>query len=176
MGRRVIGTQIQSAPELPLRALKITVVQEFQVSKSPISLAQSAIKVQGLACGLLGFRDDIFRVFNNVRCQKGIALSERQIGSNSVTQNVTYGVVVLYDQTRSVKSGATFPIQVSLTDYSGTDVLSAAIVLQAKQVTSVSGFSGLPESQAIPTPTAISVLIRPLAQRAGIRSMSARKD
>jgi hypothetical protein len=66
--------------------------------------------------------------------------------SGSVTQQVTYSTCVLYDQTKSTKSGAVFPIKLYLCDTSGIDVSSSSIVLHATQVTSVSGFSGPPES------------------------------
>jgi len=60
----------------------------------------------------------------------------------SVTQNVSYAICPLYDQTRAVKSGATFPIQLYLCDASGNDVSSTAVALQAIQITSTSGYSG----------------------------------
>jgi Bacterial Ig-like domain (group 3)/Galactose oxidase, central domain len=64
--------------------------------------------------------------------------------SGSLSQGVSNGICVLYDQTRSVKSGATFPIKLQLCDANGSDVSSSAVVLHATQVTSVSGFSGPP--------------------------------
>lgn len=70
-------------------------------------------------------------------------------GSNSLNSAETlgpiYGVCVLYDQTRSVKSGAVFPIKIELCDVNGTDVSSSAIVVHATQITSLSSFSGTPE-------------------------------
>jgi hypothetical protein len=36
--------------------------------------------------------------------------------SGSLTQNVEYGICPLYDQTKSVHSGATFPIKLQLCD------------------------------------------------------------
>ncbi len=65
--------------------------------------------------------------------------------SGSLTQTVEYGVCALYDQTRSVKSGAVFPIKIDLCDVNGSDVSSPAIVVHATQITAVSGFSGTPE-------------------------------
>lgn len=66
--------------------------------------------------------------------------------SVGVTQQVTYGICALYDQTRSVNSGATFPIKLYLCDSSGNNLSSSAIVLHALQVTNISGFAGDPES------------------------------
>jgi hypothetical protein len=66
--------------------------------------------------------------------------------SAALTQNVAYGVCVLYDQTKSVKSGAVTPIKLYLCDLSGNDVSASTIVVHATQITSVSGFSGPPEA------------------------------
>jgi hypothetical protein len=62
--------------------------------------------------------------------------------SGSLTQNVEYGICALYDQTRSVHSGATFPIKIEICDANGKDLSSSSIAVHATQVTSVSGFSG----------------------------------
>jgi len=62
--------------------------------------------------------------------------------SDSLTQNVEYAICPLFDQTRSVKSGATFPIKLQLCDANGNDVSSSAIVVQAMSVTSISGVPG----------------------------------
>jgi hypothetical protein len=67
-------------------------------------------------------------------------------GSGSLTQNVEYGICPLYDQTRSVHSGATFPIKLQLCDADGNDLSSSAIVVHAPSVSAVSGFSGTPDS------------------------------
>ena len=66
--------------------------------------------------------------------------------SGSLTQNVEYFICVLYDQSRTVHGGATFPIKVVLCDANGGDVSSAGIVLHATAVTAISGFSGTPDS------------------------------
>jgi hypothetical protein len=66
--------------------------------------------------------------------------------TGSLTQNVEYGICVLYDQTRSVKSGATFPIKLQLCDANGNDLSSSAIVVHATSVTAISGFSGTPDA------------------------------
>ena len=64
-------------------------------------------------------------------------------GSNgSLTENVSYAIRPLYDQTRSVNGGAAFPIQLYLCDVGGNDVSSAAITLHVTQVTGGSGYSG----------------------------------
>jgi hypothetical protein len=66
--------------------------------------------------------------------------------SGSLTQNAEYSICVLYDQSRAVHGGATFPIKVALCDVNGVDVSSSVIVLHATAVTVVSGFSGTPGS------------------------------
>jgi len=66
--------------------------------------------------------------------------------SGSLTQTVEYGICALYDQTRSVHSGATFPIKIQLCDANGNDLSSSAIIVHATSVSAVSGFSGTPDS------------------------------
>jgi hypothetical protein len=66
------------------------------------------------------------------------------LSSGSLTQTVEYGVCPLFDQTRSVHSGATFPIKLQLCDANGNDLSSSAIVVHATSVTAVSGSSGTP--------------------------------
>jgi hypothetical protein len=65
-----------------------------------------------------------------------------KVSSGTFSQQVAYGICVLYDQTRSVNSGATFPIKVYLCDVNGNDVSSSSIVLHATGITNVSGFAG----------------------------------
>jgi hypothetical protein len=72
--------------------------------------------------------------------------------ADSLSQLVTYGVCALYDQTRSVHSGAIFPIKVALCNASGADVSSAAIVLHTTAVTMLSSFVGPPESPGAANP------------------------
>ncbi len=55
--------------------------------------------------------------------------------SAALVQQVAYAVVVLYDQTRLINSGATIPIKVALADAFGTNVSSAAIVLTVTGLT-----------------------------------------
>ena len=69
-----------------------------------------------------------------------------RMSSGSLTQNVEYGICPLYDQTRSVHSGATFPIKLQLCDANGNDLSDSAIVVQATSVAAVSGFSGTPDA------------------------------
>ena len=66
------------------------------------------------------------------------------VSSGSLTQTVEYGVCPLFDPTRSVHSGATFPIKLQLCDANGNDLSSSAIVVHATSVTAVSGSSGTP--------------------------------
>jgi sugar lactone lactonase YvrE len=62
--------------------------------------------------------------------------------AGSLTENVSYAVCPLYDQTRLVPRGATFPIKLYLCDAGGNDVSSTAVALHATQITSASGYSG----------------------------------
>jgi hypothetical protein len=58
---------------------------------------------------------------------------------------VEYGVCLLYDPTRSVHSGAAYPIKINLCSASGANVSSSAIVLHATGITGISGYSGPPQ-------------------------------
>jgi hypothetical protein len=62
--------------------------------------------------------------------------------SASLTQKVSYGVCALYDQTKSVHSGAVIPIKLQLCDINSSDVSSSSIVVHATGLTGVSSFSG----------------------------------
>jgi hypothetical protein len=66
--------------------------------------------------------------------------------NGTISQQIAYGVCVLYDQTRSVNSGATFPIKLYLCDGAGNDVSSSGIVVHANGITNVSGSAGPVES------------------------------
>jgi hypothetical protein len=66
--------------------------------------------------------------------------------NGSVAQTVSYAIVALYDQTKAVHGGATFPIKVALYDANGVNVSSSAVVLHATAVTAVSNFSGTPDA------------------------------
>src|SRR5216684_9397392 len=68
------------------------------------------------------------------------------VSRGSLTQTVEYGICPLFDQARSVKSGATFPVKLQLCDANGNDLSSSAIVVHATSVTAVSGFSGTPDA------------------------------
>jgi hypothetical protein len=57
----------------------------------------------------------------------------------SASYTVGYGVVALYDQTKSVKRGATIPIKVRLVDANGANVSSPAVVLNAVKLVLVGG-------------------------------------
>lgn len=56
-----------------------------------------------------------------------------------------YNVCMLYDATKSVKSGATYPVKVYLCDVNSKDYSSSAIVVHATSISMLSGFSGAPE-------------------------------
>ncbi len=59
--------------------------------------------------------------------------------------NVQYRVCLLYDPTRAVKSGATYPLKLYLCDVNGNDVSSSGIIVHATSIFMASGFSGPPE-------------------------------
>ena len=69
-----------------------------------------------------------------------------QASSATLAQKISYGICALYDQTRSVNGGATFPIKLYLCDANGNDVSSSTIVVHATAVTNVSGYAGPVES------------------------------
>ena len=56
--------------------------------------------------------------------------------------NVIYRACLLYDQTRSVKGGAAYPIKLYLCDVNGKDISSPNIALNATAVYQTSGFTG----------------------------------
>jgi hypothetical protein len=62
--------------------------------------------------------------------------------SSVLTEVVEFNVCVLYDPTRSVHSGATFPIKLELCDAHGNNMSSSGTVVHATQIASTSGFSG----------------------------------
>ena len=57
----------------------------------------------------------------------------------SASYTVGYGVVALYDQSKSVKRGATIPIKIRLVDANGANVSSPAIVVSALKLVIVGG-------------------------------------
>lgn len=75
-----------------------------------------------------------------------------QPSSGTFSQQIAYGVCVLYDQTRSVNSGATFPIKLYLCDASGNDVSSSGTVVHANGITNVSGSAGPVQSPGSANP------------------------
>jgi len=58
--------------------------------------------------------------------------------SASVSYAITYGICALYDQTKSVKNGATVPIRLQLCDANGADASSSEIAITAQALTQVS--------------------------------------
>jgi len=65
--------------------------------------------------------------------------------SPTLVQWVTYAIVVLYDQTRAITSGATIPIKIQLADAFGTNLSSPAIVVTVEGL-SPSPAPGVPPS------------------------------
>jgi len=62
--------------------------------------------------------------------------------TGSLTLNVQYAICAQYDQTRSVQSGATFPIKLQICDASGNNLSSPAIVVHATAILAASGVAG----------------------------------
>ena len=61
-----------------------------------------------------------------------------QASSGTGTLSVTFNICLLYDPTKAVKSGATYPIKIQLCDINGNNVSSADVVLHAENVQQVS--------------------------------------
>lgn len=72
--------------------------------------------------------------------------------SISLSGTGEYGVCALYDQTKSVKSGATIPIKLTLCSANGGDLSSSAVVVHAVSLTAISGYSGTPEDSGNANP------------------------
>ncbi|HEX3185765.1 MAG TPA: endonuclease/exonuclease/phosphatase family protein, partial [Pyrinomonadaceae bacterium] len=61
-----------------------------------------------------------------------------QASSGTGTLSVSFNICILYDPTKAVKSGATYPIKLQLCDGNGNNVSSAGTVLHAVNVQQVS--------------------------------------
>jgi VCBS repeat-containing protein len=62
--------------------------------------------------------------------------------TGSMMQSVQYGICAQYDQTRSVRGGATFPIKIQICDANGNNLSSQFIVLHATAIIAASGVAG----------------------------------
>jgi hypothetical protein len=58
--------------------------------------------------------------------------------SDTATLSVSFNICVLYDQTKAVKSGATYPIKFQLCDVNGSNVSSSSIVVHAVNIQQIS--------------------------------------
>lgn len=58
--------------------------------------------------------------------------------TDTATLSVTFNICLLYDPTKAVKSGATYPIKIQLCDINGNNVSSADIVVNAVNIEQVS--------------------------------------
>lgn len=67
--------------------------------------------------------------------------AETAASSDTATLNVTFNICLLYDPTKAVKSGATYPIKIQLCDAAGNNVSSADITLHAVGVGQTSSTS-----------------------------------
>jgi hypothetical protein len=56
------------------------------------------------------------------------------VATQSVSYTVAYAFAALYDQTKAVKSGATIPIKLQITDASGANISASGIVVHAVRV------------------------------------------
>ena len=65
---------------------------------------------------------------------------------------IQLSICPLYDQTRSVKAGATFPIKLEICDGSGNNLSSPSFTVRATDITKMSEFSGAPESSGNANP------------------------
>jgi hypothetical protein len=65
-------------------------------------------------------------------------LANYSVATYTASFTITYGVCVLYDQTKAVQSGSTIPIKVELCNAGAADLSTAAIVVTATGVTRVS--------------------------------------
>jgi hypothetical protein len=90
-------------------------------------------------------------------------------GGGALTQLVTYSACALYDQTKSVKSGATVPIKLYLCGGGGENLSSPSIALHATSVASVSGDTGDPQSPGDSNPDAGFVFDATLGGTGGYR-------
>jgi predicted extracellular nuclease len=61
-----------------------------------------------------------------------------QPSSGTGTLSVSFNICVLYDPSKAVKSGATYPIKVQLCDENGNNVSSAGVILHAVNIQQVS--------------------------------------
>jgi hypothetical protein len=72
--------------------------------------------------------------------------------SAPVTELVEYNICVLYDQTKAVHSGATYPIKLELCDVNSNNVSSSSVVVHATQIVNISGFAGAVEDSGNANP------------------------
>lgn len=61
--------------------------------------------------------------------------------SDTATLSVSFNICLLYDPTKAVKSGATYPIKIQLCDINGNNVSSADIVVQALNIQQISSMA-----------------------------------
>jgi len=68
----------------------------------------------------------------------GVTSTNYAITFSPGTLTISYGVSVLFDQTKAVKSGATLPIKIQLVDANGSDLSASAVTVSAVSITQVS--------------------------------------
>jgi hypothetical protein len=74
--------------------------------------------------------------------------SNYNITTNRAIKGLTvqYGVCLLYDPTRAVKGGATYPLKLYLCDFNSNDVSSSVIIVHTTSIFMTSGFTDAPEN------------------------------
>ena len=68
----------------------------------------------------------------------GSANEDTAASSDTATLSVSFNICLLYDPTKAVKSGATYPIKIQLCDVNGNNVSSAGFVVHATNIEQVS--------------------------------------
>lgn len=80
---------------------------------------------------------------------KNYTVTATDLAGNTATPSTSYAVqyrvCLLYDPTRSVKSGATYPLKLYLCDVNGSDVSSSEIIVHATKIFMGSAFTGDPD-------------------------------
>ena len=66
------------------------------------------------------------------------AADKANSGSAAVTYQVSYGVCLLFDTARSLKTGSTIPVKLQVGDAGGANTSSSAVLVTAQRISLVS--------------------------------------